>query len=284
MIGGISADMKWFQSVIFGLISGLSDVLPVSSQAHKAIMLKIFGQNGEHPLLRLFIHIAILAALYVACSNHILRITRQLRLSRIPKKKRKRPLDVRTIMEFKLLRMMIIPALLGLLAYNRVAELGTKLQMTAIFLVLNAVILFLPTLLPTGNKDARSMSALEGLLMGLGGAVSVLPGVSSVGAATAVASVCGAERTFALNLTYLMHMVLTIALIGFDFAAIFATGLSNITGGVLVTYVLAAAAAFGGAHVGIKAMRLLAVNVGYTIFALYSIGAALLSFMLYLMV
>ena len=276
--------MKWFQSIIFGLISGLSDVLPVSSQAHKAILLKIFGQNGENPLLRLFIHIAILAALYYSCSNHILRITRQLRLSRIPKKKRKRPLDVRTLMEFKLLRMMVIPALLGLLAYNRVAELGTKLQFTAVFLVLNAVILFLPSLLPTGNKDARSMSALEGLLMGLGGAVSVLPGVSAVGASTAVASVCGAERTFALNLSYLMHMVLTVALIGFDFAAIFAEGLANITGGILFTYILAAAAAFGGAWAGIKAMRLLAVNIGYTVFALYSIGAALLSFLLYLMV
>jgi len=276
--------MKWFQSIIFGLISGLSDVLPVSSQAHKAILLKIFGQNGENPLMRLVIHIAILAALYYSCSNHILRITRQLRLSRIPKKKRKRPLDVRTIMEFKLLRMMVIPALLGLLAYNRVAELGTKLQITAIFLVLNAVILFLPTLLPTGNKDARSMSALEGLLMGLGGAVSVLPGVSSVGASTAVASVCGAERSFALNLTYLMHMVLTIALIGFDFAAIFAADIGNLTVGILVTYLLAAASAFAGAYAGIRVMRLLAVNVGYTIFALYSIGAAMLSFMLYLMV
>lgn len=283
MIGGISADMKWFQSIIFGLISGLSDVMPVSSQAHKAILLKIFGQNSEHPLLRLFIHIAILAALYYNCSSHILRLVRQLKLSRVPKKKRKRPLDVRTIMEFKLLRMMVITALLGLLAYNKVVELGTRLPITAIFLLLNAVILFLPTLLPTGNKDARSMSALEGLLMGLGGGLSVLPGISSVGAATAVASVCGAERTFALNLTYLMHMVLTIALIGFDFAALFATGLANVTGGVLATYVLAAAATFGGACAGIKAMRMLAVNIGYTMFSLYCAGAALLSFLLYLM-
>ena len=276
--------MKWFQSIIFGLISGLSDVLPVSSQAHKAILLKIFGQNSEHPLLRLFIHIAILAALYYCCSSQILRLARQLKLSRIPKKKRKRPLDVQVIMEFKLLRMMIIPALLGLLAYNKVSHLGTRLPITAIFLLLNAVIMFLPTLLPTGNKDARSMSALEGLLMGLGGGLSVLPGISSVGAATAVASVCGAERTFALNLTYLMHMVLTLALIGFDFAAVFATGLATVTGTVLLTYILAAAAAFGGTWLGVKAMRLLAVNIGFTAFALYSVGAALLSFLLYLMV
>lgn len=276
--------MNWFQSLVFGLFSGLSDVLPVSSQAHKAIMLKIFGVNEEAPLLRLLIHIAILAALYYSCGNHILRISRQLRLSRIPKKKRKRPLDVRTLMEFKLLRMMILPVLVSLLAYNHTSEWGTKLNLIAVFLLVNGVILYLPSLLPTGNKDARSMSALEGILIGLGGAASVVPGISSVAGATSVASACGAERTFALNLTYLMHMVLTIGLIAFDLAAVFAAGLGSLSFTVLLTYIVAAAAAFIGAHFGIRAMRMMAVNIGYSIFALYSFGAALISFVLYLMV
>ena len=276
--------MNWFQCLFFGLISGLSDVLPVASQAHKAIVMKIIGANAEDPLLRLFIHVAILAALYYSSSNHILRISRQLRLSRIPKKKRKRPLDTRTLMEFRLLRMMVIPVLLSLLLHNKTAAWGSKLYLNAIFLLLNGVILFLPNLLPTGNKDARSMSALEGLLIGIGGSVSVLPGVSAVGGAVSVASVCGAERTFALNLTYLMQMVLTIGLIVFDFAAVFAAGIGGLTFMVFLRYLIAAIAAFLGAYGGIRAMRMLAVNIGFSIFAFYSFGAALLSFMLYLMV
>lgn len=276
--------MNWFQSLIFGLFSGLSDVMPVSSQAHKAILLKLFGQNSEDPLLRLVIHAAIFAALYYCCSSHIQRIIRQLRLSRIPKKRRKRPLDTRTIMEFKLLKMMVIPVLLSLLLYNKTAVWNTKLSMITIFLLLNGVILFLPSLVATGNKDARSMSAFEGLLMGLGGAVSVLPGVSTIGAANAVASVCGAERVFALNMTYLMHMVLTIGLIAFDIAAVFAAGAISLTVGSLIVYVLACAAAFGGAYIGIRVMRMIAVNIGFGIFAFYSFGAAVLSFVLFLMV
>ena len=276
--------MKWFQSLIFGLISGLSDVTPVSSQAHKAILLKLFGQNGEDPLLRLVIHAAILAALYYCCSSHIQRIIRQLRLSRVPKKRRKRPLDTRTIMEFKLLRMMVIPALLGLLLYNKTSVWNTEMGMITIFLIINAVILFLPTLMATGNKDARSMSAFEGLLMGLGGAASVLPGISAVGASGAVASVCGAERVFALDMTYLMHMVLTMALIAFDVAAVFATGVATLTFGSLIIYLLAGAAAFGGAYIGIRGMRMIAVNIGFSIFAFYSVGAAVVSFVLFLLV
>ena len=276
--------MNWFQSLLFGLISGLSDVMPVSSQAHKAILLKLFGENGEDPLLRLVIHAAILAALYYCCSSHIQRIIRQLRLSRIPKKRRKRPLDTRTIMEFKLLRMTVIPVLLSVFAYQYTAQWNQKLSWTAAFLLLNGVILFLPSLVATGNKDARSMSAFEGLLIGLGGSISVLPGVSSIGAANAVASVCGAERVFALNMTYLMHMVLTMALIALDVVAVFSADISGITAASLLIYVLTGIAAFFGACTGIRGMRMIAVNIGFGIFAFYSFGAAVLSFVLFLMV
>ena len=276
--------MNFIESIVFGLISGLSDVIPVSSQGHKAILLKLFGQTGENPLMRLLIHGAILAALYYSCSNHIIKISRQLRLSKIPKKKRKRPLDVQMLMEFRLFRVMVVPALLCLLAYNRTSQWGTKLNLTALFMLVNAVILYLPNLLPTGNKDARSMSPLEGMMMGIGGGASVLPGISSVGGALSVASACGAERSFALSMTYLMHMVLTVGLIGFDFAALFAAGLSGITGSVVLNCIVAAASAFAGTYLGIRVMRLLAVNIGFSIFALYSAGAALLSFLLYLMV
>ena len=276
--------MNLIQGLFFGLISGLSDILPVSSQAHKAMMLKIFGETSEAPLLRLFIHAGILAALYYCCANQITRISRQLRLSRIPKKKRKRPVDMRTLMEFRLLRMIVIPVLLGLCFYNKTVAWGTRLNLMAIFLLINGVILFVPSLMPTGNKDARNMSALNGLLIGLGGAVSVVPGISAIGSVNAVSSVCGADRTFSLNLSFLMNMVLTVALIAFDFAAVYGSGAGNLSFTVLCTYFISGIAAFGGAYLGIQTMRALAANIGFNIFAFYSFGAALFSFVLYLMV
>ena len=276
--------MSLFQSLLFGLISGLSDILPVSSQAHKAMMLKVFGMNGEEALLRLFIHAGILAALYYCCANQIMRFSRQLRLARVPKKKRKRPVDTRTLMEFRLLRMIVIPVLVSLYFYQYTAAWGTKLNLTANFLLINGVILFVPSLFPTGNKDARNMSGLNGLLIGLGGAASVVPGISAIGSVNAVSSVCGADRSFSLNLSFLMNMVLTVGLIALDFAAVYASGASNLSFYVLVTYFISGVAAFGGAYLGIQTMRALAANIGFNIFAFYSFGAALLSFVLYLMV
>lgn len=276
-------ELSFFQSLLFGFLSGLTDILPVSAQAHKTMLLSIFGLESEPAVLRLLIHGATLAALYFCCQPQIIRISRQLKLSRIPKKRRKRPLDLRTLMDFKLLQAMVIPVVLGYLFYQKVSPLNTGLNWIALFTLLNAVILFMPALMPTGNKDSRSLSRLEGVLIGLGGAASVLPGISSIGAANSVASLCGTERSFALNISLLMHMAVTVCLLIFDVAALFA-GAGALSFGLLMCYVAAAAAAFVGVFVAIRVMRELAGGAGFTGFAYYGLAFALLSFILYLMV
>jgi undecaprenyl-diphosphatase len=277
-------NFNWFESFIFGLISGISDVLPVSAQAHKAILLKIFGAGGEDPAMRLVIHLAALGALYYGCSNHIMRILRQRRLSKIPKKKRKRPVDTRTLMEYKLLIFIAVPVILSFFFYEMTTKWDYSLNMMAIFMLLNAAILFLPSLVATANKDARSMSSLDGVLMGFGGALAIIPGVSSVATITSIASIRGAERTFALNLTYLIQMLITAGLIVFDFVAIGNAGKFIFSFGILFCYLMAAVGSFVATFLGMKVMRTLAVNIGYRGFAFYSLGAALFSFILYLMV
>ena len=111
-------DLNWLECLFLGLVSGFTDVLPVSAQAHKAIFLKIFGETGEPALLRLSIHVAILATMYYCCSTHIRRLFRQLKLTRIPKKKRKRPLDVDSLMTSRLLIAMVIPVILMFFFYD----------------------------------------------------------------------------------------------------------------------------------------------------------------------
>lgn len=276
--------LSWLQSIIFGFLSGLTDILPVSAQAHKALMLEMFGAEYEPTVMRLLIHISVFAALYYSCSAQITRIIRQRKLAKIPKKRRKRPVDVRVIMDFRLLCTMAVPVVLGYLFYNKTSVWSMKLNWIAAFSLINAVILYLPVLLPSGNKDSRSMTRLEGLLMGASGAISILPGVSSVGGMTAAGSLFGGERSFVLNLSLLMQMVITALLIVFDFFAMISLGAGTISFSILLSYVLAAASAFAGVLLGVRIMRTLAVNIGYNGFAYYSLGIALFSFIFYLQV
>lgn len=277
-------DLNFFQSLIYGFLAGLSDILPVSAQAHKSILLKIFGQDSEPAVLRLIVHLAVFAALYYGCRSQIQRIMRQQRLAKIPKRRRKRPVDMRSIMDLRLLQTTLVPIFIGFLIHFKTASLESSLAWVAAFLVVNGVLLFLPALLPSGNKDSRSMTRVDGLLMGLGGAASALPGISSIGAAVSVAMVRGADRVYAVNMALLMHMAVTVGLILFDFIALFTAGAGTISFGILVGYLVAALSAFAGAWLGIRLVRSLTVHIGFDVFAYYCWGAALLAFILYLSV
>lgn len=274
--------MNILQGLFFGLISGLTDILPVSSQAHRTLMVTFMGLPVEPGFLRLMTHIAILAALYWCNQNHIIRIIRQRKLSKIPKRKRKRPVDLRTVLDFRILRTASIPILLGFFLYPKISQMAGTLNWIALYAFVNSVVLFLPSVFPSGNKDSRNMTPLDGIYMGLGGFLSMLPGISSVGAITSIGTVCGGDRTYALNLSLLLHMVVTAGLIVFDIISIATAGLGIAGFSGFLAGIFAAVFAFIGAFAGIRIMRTLAVNNGFLGFCLYSLGLALLSFILYL--
>ena len=232
--------------------------------------------------MRFMIHIATFAALYYCCQGHILRISRQLRLARIPKKRRKRPLDTRTLMDYKLLRMMILPVVISFIFYQKISEWNHSLNWIALFVLINAVIMYLPVLMPSGNKDSRSFSPLEGLLMGFGGATAIVPGISSVGSTLTIFQLRGADRVFALNMTLLLQMAVSAGMAVMDIVAMSSVGIGIISFTAIVYCILSAAAAFAGVFLGIKVLRILAVNIGFNMFAFYNLGLALFSFILFL--
>ena len=49
------------KSIIYGFISGLTEIIPVSSRGHQSIMMQLFGMSQRDPLLDLMVHIGILA-------------------------------------------------------------------------------------------------------------------------------------------------------------------------------------------------------------------------------
>ena len=276
-------DLNWYQGILYGFVSGICDILPVCASSHQMLLLKVFGKTRAPGLMDLLIHISILAAVYYHCMPHITKMLRAKSLSRIPKRRRKRPLDTKSLMDLSLWITMIVPVILAFLFYGKTTALRGSLSLMAVFLFLNGVILYVPQYLPSSNKDSRTLSRVEGLLMGLGGAASILPGISAVGAAASVGSVCGVERKYCLNMALLMNLAVSAALVVHDFLAVASAG-SDVFSflGVLIS-VLAAVAAFIGTTLAIRFMRRLAGGQGYGIFAYYCWGVALFTFVLNLM-
>ncbi len=276
-------ELSGFEHLIYGLVSGLTEIFPVSARAHSAIMLKVLGADRISGLPVLLIHVAVLAAIYYSSRPQLVKMSRAKRLARIPKKRRKRPLDLCSLMDSRFLLTMMLPVILVDLLYRNISEISFSLLAVAVLLFVNGVVLYVPQFFPGSNKDARSLSRLEGVVMGIGGGLSVVPGLSGLGAAVSVGSICGIERSYALNMSLLMNMAYLVGMIVYDIIGLIRYGFGLLTFQWFIVYILTAALAFVGAMLAIRIMRALASNRGYHFFSYYCWGIALFTFILNLM-
>ena len=276
-------ELGWIQSGLYGFVAGLAEILPISARAHELLLLKFLGIQTNLDLLNLMCHLGVIAGLYFCSQSQIVRMNRARALARVPKRRRKRPLDTKSLMDWSMLKTMLLPAILGLLLYRYTRPLEKKSALLAVFLLLNGLILYIPQFFPSSNRDSRNLTRVEGALMGLGGTAAVLPGVSAIGASMSIGSICGVERSYGLTMAMLMDMGLMMGFAVYDVLGLFSGGLDGLTFVMVVQCLLGAGAAFGGTLLGVKALRFLAQEHGYGLFGLYSFGLALFTFVLNLM-
>lgn len=277
-------ELNWLQSILFGLVSGAADIFPVSGQVHRLLLLKFFGVNQLPNLLALLLHLSVAAALYLSSQGQFVRMNRARALARIPKKKRKRPLDTRSMMDWSLIKTMLVPTVIGLLLNSRVRGWSVNMFLIAGMLFVNGLILYIPQFLPTSNRDSRTLTRLEGVLMGLGAGASVLPGISTVGIMVSIASVCGIERLYGLNMTFIVKLFFLIGLMVYDVLAIITDGLGGLTVMLLAQYLFTGLLSFGASMFAIRLLRRLVPEHGFHTFGVYCWGLALFTFILNLVV
>lgn len=273
--------MDWLSTILFGFVAGLSEFLPLSSPAHQSISAAVFGLSSSAPLRQFLIRAACLGALLSTCGREIDRLRRDGRTARLPARRRKRPVDNRNIATNRLLNTAVFPLIIGLVFYRRANMWVDSLAMLTIFLVINGILLFVPQYIPSGNKDGRNLSRLDGLLIGLCGAISVFPGISRMSAIHFAASARGADKNYSLQVALYLSVPALVIMLIFDAAAIFG-GIEAISFLVLIQYILAMVSAYFGSAFAISIMRSLVVRVGYEAFSYYSWGMALISMILYL--
>lgn len=271
-------ELNWLESLIYGLLSGFAEFLPISSEAHRELFLKLVGA-GDDPVSRLAVHLGALLAVIICCATYISKLNRERRIAAIPKKRRKRQPDLRTILDLKVLRTAGIPVVLWFAAYPFAWDQGQRLWILALALILNGILLYVPQHYPIGNKDSLNLSASDSLLIGFVSGIGVFPGISRMGGALSAAQLRGADTRFSLDISFLLFIPAAIGLVFFDFYGIFTGGATSFH---FFQFLTAAAASFGGGCCGIYFMRFLAVKSGFSGFAFYSWGAALLAMLLYL--
>lgn len=268
--------------LIYALIAGLTAFLPVSSEPHQMLYSIMTGFEHNDVFLSLSIHLGSLVALLISCKARIKRLSHERRLSRISRKRRNRQPDIAALLDVQVLKTAAIPLLLSLLLCRRAGEWISGVLLMTLTLLLNGVLLFIPRLLPQGDKDGRALSRLDSVLIGMGGGLGAVPGFSRLGGILWTGLARGVDRQYILDTGLLLCIPATIGLLILDIFA--AAAAQAVLSGAVVLCIATGALAFGGAMLGIALMRYLSVKAGFTGFSYYSIGLGLFSFILYLMI
>ena len=271
--------MNWFEGFLYGLLSGLTEIMPVSSQAHQHILLRLFGMQKIDPIANLIVHLAVLLALYIGCRGMIYKLRRE---QKSLQRGRRHPADVRSSYDLKLIRTAIIPLILIMLCLIFTRHWQNNSLMIGLFAILNGLVIFLCERFPQGNKDSRYVSVLDAIVFGIMSSLAILPGISRIAVSMSYTTARGVDKTQSMNWAMILSIPAICVLCVFDIIGI--AGGVVVAGGfsVIAGYILSAIGAFIGAYLCIFFLRTLVSRMNTAAFAYYSWGIALLIFVLFL--
>ena len=275
--------LELLHKALYALISGFSELFFMSEKAHQMLYRTVTGCDLGDNLLSLGIHLGCLIALWMHCHKRIKHLRSERRLERLAKRRRGRQPDVAALMDLRIINTAMIPLLFGLICLrNASAWINSPLRV-AFILAINGAFLVLPRLRPSGNKNGRSFSRLDCILMGLCGALGAVPGFSTMGCTYSVSTARGAGKNYALELSILLMIPAVVALLCFDVYGCFAAS-AAITGMHLLGALVGALLSFIGARMALNLIRFICNRTNTVAFAYYSWGLAMFLFLIYLFV
>lgn len=268
---------------LYGFFAGLSELMPVSASAHAYLADFMTDLETIHPLLLLMCHGTCLLAVLFFYRNRISHILRETRIASQPINRRRRQPDMTAVLDAKVILIGLIPLAIGILLSTVFYTRFARLPVLSLILLICGVVLYVPQFLPGANKDSRSLSRKDGLVLGFWSAFGFIPGMSRVGTMIATGLIKGCDKQYISDLTMLVSVPALLGLLIVDFVIL---TMSNpiITSVVVGYFAVAAVMAFAGAWLAMVIVRYITTKSNFYGFAYYNWGLALFSFLVYLMV
>lgn len=274
--------MSLIASIIYGIVSGLMEIFPVSSQANQMVMRHLMGVGDKEPIRDLLIHIAVLCAVLLACRGMFSKIRREQILAHRMRRNPSQVHALKGVYNARLVRSATPIMVIGLLLSLLFRDLYQKRVIFSVMLLVNGALILIPVYMHQGNRDARSMSRFDGVLLGIAAALSAIPGISRNGTIMFVTLVRGADKENGVDWALMLAVPAMLALSFVDIISIFMVGIGTITLMVIIGYLVSAISAFIGAYLAVSTIRALTARADYSAFAYYDFGLALFAFVLYL--
>ncbi|MGE5347727.1 MAG: undecaprenyl-diphosphate phosphatase [Actinomycetota bacterium] len=257
--------MNWYEALIFGLVQGLTEFLPVSSDGHLEIVKYFFGGIEESFLFSVVVHGATVLSILAVFWKDILRLVAGVF---------KFTMNDEKAYALKLIVSMIPVAIVGFALRDWVETLfvadmditGSFLLVTALFLVLGHFV----------RKRDKPITYGGAFLMGIAQALAVLPGLSRSGSTIATGLMLGNSKDELARFSFLMVIV---PIIGANFMQLITTETEAVNV-VLFPLIVAFIAAFVSGYAACRWMINIVRKGNLGWFALYCliVGLVLIIF------
>ncbi len=202
--------IEWIQALVLGLVQGITEFLPVSSDGHLNVVTLLFERltgkvrtEQENIFFDVMLHVGTLVAILVHYRHEAIAGFRGFLGDRQVADVYHQPgvMHVGILLGFS--TVWLVPVKLFFMDIIK-AAFGSPMATGFGFLITASVLLVTASRLSGGDKGPRETTILDALLVGLAQAFAPLPGVSRSGLTVAAALALGFRRTWAVQYSLMM--------------------------------------------------------------------------------
>lgn len=160
--------MAVFESILWGLVQGLTEFLPISSSGHLVLVPAFLGVDQPDLATSAVLHLGTLAAVVAYYRRDLIGLTRFRQ-------------DAAARRVLYLLAIGTIPAVIGVFVEDQIGSIQEDPTAVAIALLITGVVLFISGLFMSGRISLERLPLKDGLLIGVAQAFALIPGISRSG-------------------------------------------------------------------------------------------------------
>jgi undecaprenyl-diphosphatase len=200
--------MDILDSILLGIIQGLTEFLPVSSSGHLEIGKALLGDDSipeDSLIFTVVLHFATALSTLIVFRKDIVQIVSQLF---------KFEWNEDTQFIVKIIISIIPAGIIGLLFEKELESLfGNNISLVGAMLIVTALLLFLAD---RAKPTTKKVGFWDAFIIGVSQAIAMLPGVSRSGATISTSVLLGNDKSKAARFSFLMVIPLIFGKIGKD--------------------------------------------------------------------
>ncbi len=179
-----------FDAILWGLIQGLTEFLPISSSGHLVLIPAVLGRSGPDLATSAMLHLGTLVAVLIYFRVEVLSMARFDRPGR------------------RLLTLIVVgtipAAVLGLAFESTLDRLTQRPAVVAGMLLVTGVVLIGTRLLRTGDRTVGDLGAGDAVIVGSAQALALVPGISRSGMTITAGLARGMDTVAAARWAFLL--------------------------------------------------------------------------------